>query len=101
SVSVGGFAVTPVGSPLIATVTIPVKPFAGTAFTLICCPMLPATSATVAGEGDNEKSAANRSPEKLRIMQDVRGRQKSRDAAKAISLSCWRRERKLMGIGSS
>jgi hypothetical protein len=36
NVSVAGFAVTPVGSPLAATVTIPVKPFAGTASTPIC-----------------------------------------------------------------
>jgi hypothetical protein len=36
NVSVAGFAVTPVGSPVTATATIPVKPFAGTALTLIC-----------------------------------------------------------------
>jgi hypothetical protein len=35
SVSVAGFAVTPAGSPVNATVTTSVKPFAGTALTLI------------------------------------------------------------------
>ena len=34
-VTVAGCAVTPVGNPVIATVTTPVNPFAGTAFTLI------------------------------------------------------------------
>jgi hypothetical protein len=44
-----GCAVTPVGSPVIATVTIPAKPLAGVAFTLICCPAPPGTSVMLAG----------------------------------------------------
>jgi len=47
--SVAGFAVTPVGRPAIATLTIPVKPLAGAAFTLICCPVPPGTSEMLAG----------------------------------------------------
>ena len=49
NISVAGMAVTPEGSPLIATVTVPVKPFAGIAFTLTVCPAPPAKSATAAG----------------------------------------------------
>jgi hypothetical protein len=47
--SVAGVTVTPVGSPAIATLTIPVKPLAGVAFTLICCPVPPGTSEMLAG----------------------------------------------------
>jgi len=56
-VSVAGLVVTPVGSPLIATVTIPVKPLTGAAFTLICCPAPPATSVTDPGADVSVKSA--------------------------------------------
>jgi hypothetical protein len=55
-VSAAGFAVTPAGSPLIATVTIPVKPFDGTAFTLTTCPAPPATTEIAEGVTDSEKS---------------------------------------------
>jgi hypothetical protein len=55
NVSVAGLADTPVGSPVIATITVPVKPFIGTAFTLICCPAPPATSVTFAGVEVSEK----------------------------------------------
>jgi hypothetical protein len=55
-VSVAGCAVTPVGSPAIATPTIPAKPFAGMALTLICCPAPPGTSMMFAGEEVRVKS---------------------------------------------
>jgi hypothetical protein len=55
-VSVAGCAVTPVGNPVIATFTSPAKPFAGTAFTLICCPAPPGASVTSAGEEVRLKS---------------------------------------------
>ena len=55
--NVAGCAVTPLGSPAIATFTVPVNPFAGTAFTLICCPPPPGTSETLAGEAVRLKSA--------------------------------------------
>ena len=42
SVSVAGFAVTPVGSPLMVTITVAVNPFVGTASTLTDFPVLPA-----------------------------------------------------------
>jgi hypothetical protein len=83
-VSVGGFAVTLVGSPLIATVTVPVKPFTGTTFTLTCCPGLPATSVTVAGSVVSEKPAAINTSDTERLMQEERGRQRNRDAANKI-----------------
>jgi len=59
SESVAGLAVTPEGSPVIVSVTIPVKPFAATAFTLTGCPILPATSATVVGVAVKEKSGGD------------------------------------------
>jgi hypothetical protein len=55
---VAGCAVTPPGSPLTATFTIPVNPLVGTAFTLICCPPPPGTSATLAGVAIRLKSPA-------------------------------------------
>src|SRR5258708_35013486 len=57
-VSIVGCAVIPLGNPVIATVTIPVKPLTGAEFRLVCCPAPPGTSVIVAGVGDNEKSAA-------------------------------------------
>jgi len=83
SVSVAGFAVTPAGSPPIVTATSPVKPFAGTAFTLICFPAPPAVSATVSGVEVNEKSAvcveteAGEDP----LLQDARATHTTRQAA--------------------
>jgi len=56
-VKVAGFAATPAGRPLTATVTMAAKPLAGTAFTLICCPVPPGTRETVAGLEVSEKSA--------------------------------------------
>jgi hypothetical protein len=56
--SVAGSAVTPFGSPAIATFTIPLKPLAATAFTLICCPPPPGTSETLAGVAARAKSPA-------------------------------------------
>jgi hypothetical protein len=47
--SVAGCAVTPAGRPAIATFTVPMKPLAGTAFTLIGCPVPPGTSEMLAG----------------------------------------------------
>jgi hypothetical protein len=67
SVSVAGLAVTPVGSPLIESATFPVKPFAGTAFTLICFPAPPAVRATVAGVAVNEKSVAGAAAEMVAV----------------------------------
>jgi hypothetical protein len=58
SVSVAGCAVTPAGSPVIATDTIPVKPFNPAALTLSCCPAPPAIGVTLEGITDKEKSAA-------------------------------------------
>jgi hypothetical protein len=62
-VSIAGLEVTPAGNPLIATVTIPVKPFDGTAFTLTTCPAPPATRAIAAGATENEKSGGTGSGE--------------------------------------
>jgi hypothetical protein len=59
NVRVAGCAVTPVGSPVIATVTMPVNPFAEVAFTLICCPAPPGTSVIADGVGAREKSASD------------------------------------------
>src|SRR6266566_4806220 len=53
-----GCAVTPTGSPAIATFTIPVKPLTGTAFTLICCPAPPGTTEMLAGVAVRVKSPA-------------------------------------------
>jgi hypothetical protein len=55
---VAGFAVTPDGSLVIATVTVAENPFAGTAFTLIACPVAPAVSVVDMGVTLSEKSAA-------------------------------------------
>jgi len=55
-VSVAGCTVTPGGNPVIATFTSPAKPFAGTAFTLICCPAPPGAIVTFAGEEVRVKS---------------------------------------------
>lgn len=51
-----GLAVTPEGSPLMVTATVPAKPLEGTAFTLTCCPGLPEVSVTAAGDTVREKS---------------------------------------------
>lgn len=59
NVRVAGCAVTPVGSPVMATATMPVNPFAEVAFTLICCPAPPGTSVIDAGVGAREKSASD------------------------------------------
>jgi hypothetical protein len=56
SVSVAGFAETPVGSPLGATVTCPAKPCIALAVTLIGCPVVPPVRESVAGETLREKS---------------------------------------------
>jgi hypothetical protein len=37
------------GNPVIVTVTVPIKPLAGVAFTLICCPVPPGTRVIAAG----------------------------------------------------
>jgi uncharacterized protein YodC (DUF2158 family) len=56
SESVEGCVVTPAGSPVTATATIPIKPLVGTAFTLTCCPAPPESSAIDAGVVESEKS---------------------------------------------
>jgi hypothetical protein len=37
------------GNPVSVTVTVPIKPLAGVAFTLICCPIPPGTRVIAAG----------------------------------------------------
>jgi hypothetical protein len=54
-VGVAGLAVTPDGSPATETLTVPVKPFCGAAFTLTAWPAPPAVSVTVAGVEVSEK----------------------------------------------
>ncbi len=49
--------VTPVGSPLTVTVTVPVKPFAGVACNVICDPGAPSTIVSLCGVTASEKSA--------------------------------------------
>ena len=58
-VSMDGCAVTPLGSPVIATDTMLAKPFTGTALMLICCPAPPGRRMTVVGVADKEKSASS------------------------------------------
>jgi len=62
SVSVAGCAVTPAG-PVIATDTVPAKPFDGAAVTLSDCPAPPAISIRLDGMADREKSAAGVVPD--------------------------------------
>jgi hypothetical protein len=62
SISVEGCAVTPLGSPLIATDTVPLNPLTGTALTLICCPAPPDISEIAVGVEDKEKSGAGSDP---------------------------------------
>jgi hypothetical protein len=86
-VSVAGFAVTPVGSPVMATITVPVKPFTGTAFTLICCPAPPATSVTLTGVEVSKKPGIGTEFEGRwnDPLQEIKARQKNRQAAYAIA----------------
>lgn len=56
SVRDAGFAVTPVGRPVIATATLPVKEFIAFAVTLTGEPVAPATKVSDAGERVSEKS---------------------------------------------
>jgi len=70
-VSVAGCAVTPAGSPVIATATVPVKPFAAVAVTLTCCPAAPGTSVIAAGVDEREKSPAAGADAFL-LLQDVK-----------------------------
>jgi hypothetical protein len=87
--SVAGLAVTPEGSPAIVTATIPAKPFAGIAFTLICCPWPPATIAAVAGVAVSEKFAGGAVAETEfdPPPQEIGVRLRSRQAATAIAES--------------
>jgi len=57
SVSVDGAAVTPDGSPPIATVMLPANPLAAVALTATVFPEAPAVTFTVEGEAVREKSA--------------------------------------------
>jgi hypothetical protein len=70
-VSVAGWAVTPAGSPVIATFTAPVKLLDGTVFTLICCPAPPARSVTAPGVTVRVKSpsGAFEPPQESRMRQ--------------------------------
>jgi hypothetical protein len=56
NVSVAGFAVTPLGSPVIATVTVPLKPFTAVARTLTGEPVAPAVMVNDVAETVSEKS---------------------------------------------
>lgn len=58
-VSMDGCAVTPLGSPVIATDTMLAKPFTGAALMLICCPAPPERRVMVVGVADKEKSASS------------------------------------------
>ena len=60
--SEAGLAVTPAGSPVMATETLPVKEFRAVASTLTCVPVAPAMRATDVGETLNEKSGAGAQP---------------------------------------
>ena len=51
-----GFAVTPVGRPVIATFTVPVKPFTAVALTLIVEPAAPVVRLRAEGEAAKVKS---------------------------------------------
>ena len=57
NVSVAGLAVTPAGNPVIATATVPLKPFTAVARTLTGEPFAPAIMMSDAGETASEKSA--------------------------------------------
>ena len=85
NVSVAGLELTPAGSPLRVTVTAPVNPFAGTALTLTCWPVLPATSATVAGAAVSEKSGGGAVVVWDTVPQETRVKHSNRQAADAIS----------------
>jgi hypothetical protein len=61
-VKVAGLGVTPEGRPATVTLTVPVKPFCGAAFTLIVWPAPPAVRVTVAGVDVSEKSAVRTGP---------------------------------------
>ena len=61
--SEAGLAVTPAGSPVMATETLPVKEFRAVASTLTCVPVAPAMRATDVGETLNEKSGAGAAAE--------------------------------------
>jgi hypothetical protein len=87
NVSVVGFEVTPVGSPASATETIPVKPFAGTALTLICWPAPPETIVTVPGVEVSEKSA----PEFGFICETPPQETRARHGGRIAALSIFRR----------
>ena len=54
--NVVGFAVTPAGSPVIATVTVPANELTAAAVTLTATPAPPATRVTEAGDRVNVKS---------------------------------------------
>jgi len=56
NVSVAGFAATPLGSPVIATATVPLKPFAAVARTLTGEPVAPAVRVNDVGKIVSEKS---------------------------------------------
>jgi hypothetical protein len=83
NVSVAGFAVTPPGSPVIATVTVPVKPFIAVARTLTGEPAAPATMVSAAGDTASEKSAAGTGV-LIWVPHDARARHKDRQHPCAI-----------------
>ena len=68
NVSVDGWAVTPVGRPVIATDTMPVKLLAAVALMLICCGGPPGTSVMLPGVEASEKSAGGFGEELLQEM---------------------------------
>jgi hypothetical protein len=56
SIRDAGVAVTPTGSPLTETATVPLNEFTAAAETLTCAPAPPAWIVTAPGDADNEKS---------------------------------------------
>jgi hypothetical protein len=83
-VNVAGLAVTPDGRPVTVTLTVPLKPFCGTAFMLTVWPAPPAVSVTVAGVGVSEKSGVRSEVEWNPPPHDMNAMHVNRDTVEAI-----------------
>ena len=66
--NVAGFAVTPAGRPVIATVTVPVNEFSAAAVTLTCEPTAPGVRVNDVGDADNVKSGGGTGAEMVAVM---------------------------------
>ena len=66
--NVAGFAVTPAGKPVIATITVPVNEFSAAAVTFTCKPAAPGVRVNVVGDADNVKSGGGTSAEMVAVM---------------------------------